>query len=254
MGTFRLFDREKQEEEAAIRSIITALTSKFDRWVVGWDYDNGSPTPTADQASILEDEQIDLLLKEFDTLILDKTRVQSQWAWRRKKLLEALQWRKGALYRKCTNHANVFQEAAKNSMHYCMETYNDFSQGLDDLIAAAGTTSSDLDIVFQNILDNCSLFVDSTFPGGVHALENHCADMPDGMLTYEEFLLILDVRKQEYKETLRLARTNHTSCQANCICCSLRSTFEHVLQAQQNDQEDFAKYWSGEPILAGESS
>jgi hypothetical protein len=69
MGKFRLFDREKQGEEAAIRSIITALTSKFDRWVVGWNYGNGSPTPTADQASILEDEQIDLLLKEFDNML-----------------------------------------------------------------------------------------------------------------------------------------------------------------------------------------
>eukprot|EP00980_Cylindrotheca_fusiformis_P015244 scaffold4239_cov80-Cylindrotheca_fusiformis.AAC.1 len=179
-----------------------------------------------------------------------------------------------------------------------METYNDFSNGLEDLVLRRQETPSgladDIDIVFQNILENCNQFANETVPGGVRALENHvwpttnnnanAADDADGILlassvlSYGEFLQMLEQRKQEYHKEIQrrqrrqeqeeestalevevaaaVASTTTTTTTTDippcpgdsCKCCLLRSIFHQVLDAQQNDPNQFAKYWNGEPV------
>mmetsp|Transcript_46401 Transcript_46401/g.112485 ORF Transcript_46401/g.112485 Transcript_46401/m.112485 type:complete len:256 (-) Transcript_46401:2231-2998(-) len=252
MGKFRLYDRNKQAEGAAIRGIIASQVRKFDHWIDNFfDYQDpsNSPTPpTEEQARRLEDEQIDMLVQEFDTLIVDLTRIKSQWPWRRKRLMEALEWRRGALYQRCWKNANVLQEAARSSMDYCEQTFKDFQKGMDDLINA-GTNMSELNTVFNNLVDVCNYHIDDTFPGGRKALENYYEDMPKDIISYRDFFQLVEKSKEEYKEKLRKARFNQMQKDDDTPLNCLKASFAKVLDAQQHDPELFLKYCQGKPIL-----
>ena len=254
MGKFRFYDRNKQAEGKAISAIIASQVRKFDNWIDNWfdshDPSNRPPPPTEEEARRLEDEQIGMIVEEFDTLIFDLTRIKSQWPWRRKRLIEALEWRRGALHQRCWKNANVLQEAAISSMEYCEKTFEDVRWGLDDLIKA-GTNISELNTAFANLVDVCNYHIDDTFPGGRKALENYYEDMPKDVMSYRQFFEFVEKCKEEYKEKLRKARFNQMQKKIdddtplNC----LKSSFAKVLDAQQHDPELFRKYCKGKPIL-----
>ncbi|KAL3928922.1 MAG: hypothetical protein SGBAC_012434 [Bacillariaceae sp.] len=252
MGKFRLYDRNKQAEGQAIRGIISSQVRKFDHWIDNWfdyqDTSNPPPPPTEERAGRLEDEQIDMLVQEFDTLIVDLTRIKSQWPWRRKNLMEALEFRRGALYQRCWKNANVLQEAAISSMEFCEQTFSDFGRGLDDLINA-GTNISELNTVFSNLVAVCNYHIDDTFPGGRKALESYYEDMPKEFMSYREFIEAVEKSKQEYKEKIRKARFNQMQVDDDTPLNCLKSSFAKVIDAQQRDPELFLQYCKGKPIL-----
>jgi hypothetical protein len=247
MGKFRLFDPVKRKEASSLSEIVSGQTKKFDCWVLEWEYDEGSSPPNPEQASLLELEKIASLLQEFDELVKDKQRVQSQWPWRRKRLAEELQKRKGALYKKCSTS---LRESATASMKYCMETYADFGQGIDLMMVDNKAAPSEIDIVFANIIENCNHHVDRNFPGGVQAFENYIPDesspYPNSFLTYGDFLKTLNDQKEEYHQKA-LNLPSRKLCQDGCTCCSLRNAFQQVLQAQDSNPEKFQAFWSSEP-------
>lgn len=254
MVKFRLHDRNKLAEGEAISDIMNSQVKKFDHWIDNWfDYQDSSDRPsppTQEEAKQLEDEQIDKLVQEFDTLILDLTRIKSQWPWRRRRLVEALEWRRGALLQRCWKNANVLQESAISSMEFCEQTFKDFRMGMNDLINA-GTNISELNTVFANVVDVCNHHIDDTFPGGLKALENYFEDTPKDVMSYREFINLVEKSKEECKEKLKTARFNQMQIQLDDdtpLDC-LRSSFAKVLDAQKNDPELFRQYCKGKPIL-----
>lgn len=256
MGKFRLYDRNKRTEAEAVREIIVSQVRKFDHWIENYfDYrDTANPPqpPTEAEARRLEDHQINTIVQEFDSLVVDLTRIQSQLPWRRKRLLESLEFRRGALYQRCWKNANILQEAAISSMEFCEETYNDFGKGLDQLIKA-GTNMSELNTVFDNLINVCNSHIDDTFPGGHEALEIYCEDMEKDIMSYRDFMNLVEKTREEYKEKLkeklRKARFDQMPLSADTPLNSLKSSFAKVLDAQKNNPELFKKYCSGKPIL-----
>jgi hypothetical protein len=196
MGKFIFIDFRKREEAAALQKMVPELCLKMDKWIQNYTNEDGTP-PNEDEAGMLEMEEICKILEEFDQGALKCKRVQDMWPERRSLLEKNLSRRKGKLFAKFSDQVEALQEQAATTMMYCMETFADFEQGLENLLP---TRESDIDIVFGNMMDNCKGYIEASFPEGISGMDAYDDGFPDGTPSFAQFQEMVSTKQAEYKQ------------------------------------------------------
>jgi hypothetical protein len=196
MGKFILVDFRKREEAAALQKMVPELCLKMDKWIQNYTNEDRTP-PNEEEAGVLEMEQISRILEEFDEGALNCKRVQDKWPERRSLLEKNLSRRKGKLFAKFSEQVEALQDQAATTMMYCMETFADFEQGLENLLP---TRESDIDIVFGNMMDNCKGYIEASFPEGISGIDAYDDVFPEGTPSFAKFQEMVSVKQAEYKQ------------------------------------------------------
>jgi hypothetical protein len=200
MGKFILVDFRKREEIAALQSLVPEICLKMDHWIK--EYENDGTPPNEEEAALLEVEQVCKLLDEFDERAKQLGRAREKIPERRGLLERNLNRRKGNLFAKYSDHVSALQDEAAAVMTYCLETCTDFEEGLENLLP---TVESNIDIVFQSIMNACNGYIEATFPGGVEAMDSYDSELPDGLVSFKDFQELVKKKEAQYKQKNLLA-------------------------------------------------
>jgi hypothetical protein len=195
MGKFILIDFRKREEIASLQKLVPQICVKMDQWIKNYDCGVDGTPPNADEAAKLEDEQMATLLSEFDESAGKLSRAKDKVPDRRALLERNLNRRKGNLFIKYSFQVEDLQNQAASTMKYCGETFEDFEQGLKNVMP---TVESDIEIIFTNMMDNCKSYIEASFPGGVSGMDSFDDGMPDGVLSFSQFQEMVGKKKEEY--------------------------------------------------------
>mmetsp|Transcript_11257 Transcript_11257/g.12890 ORF Transcript_11257/g.12890 Transcript_11257/m.12890 type:complete len:270 (+) Transcript_11257:34-843(+) len=194
MGKFITFDFKKRHEKGKLKSLVSTISSKMDKWISSFEND-GTP-PNEEQARTLEEEKISELLEEFDKGANPLQRIKDEHAEYRDNLSKKLCSRMGRLYKKYSDDVSALEEQAAMCMIYCKETLQDFEE---DLQKSLPTSTTEVENSFKELMENCRIFIETSYPEGVEGIDNYDDGFEDGIPSFDEFRVIVEEKKDKYK-------------------------------------------------------
>lgn len=185
-----MIDFKKREDSKTLANLVPESASKYASFIKNYSPPDDVP-PNEEECAAIDEEQISLILSEFDEVAGRLWRVKDEVPGRRERLVSLLECRRGKLFARFSDSVAELEDLAVTTMKYCMDRLEETEE---DVKASLPDAMDSIVAVFDELVKQCEEYIEETFPGGVEGLIAFDDNLDP---TFDAFKEMIETKKNE---------------------------------------------------------